>query len=141
VFKGRLTIEFLFEHLGTDTFTNLTTVILTQCDLQSLEHFENTEDFIQLETLDISKNLLSHIDPVFKFKKLKSLNASYNSIQLLHSGDLSMKKSQIEQDGLPNLTELKLSFNYIESLPFLYLERFPKLRTLDLSGNRLKEVR
>lgn len=81
-----------------------------------------------LETLYISKNLLSHIpEDIVKLKNLKYLNISNNLIYKIPSFI----------NELPSLTELFLTSNKIKDFPIeLFLCK--KLKTIGLSSNQIE---
>ncbi|XP_022643795.1 leucine-rich repeat-containing protein 39-like [Varroa destructor] len=85
----------------------------------------------QLESLDLSQNVLRKITPKLpqKFSYINSLNLSSNRLCALPD----------ETSALENLSRLDLSKNEFMSIPWC-IYRMPQLRFLDLSNNYIADV-
>ena len=107
--------------------------MLTQLHLNAngLKHVNRSTfaGLVKLEALDISSNNLVHLHPS-TFREtinLKLLNLSFNDFEEFPNLMLSV-------------LSLDLTSNFIKSVPRDYLMSMPRIRTLNLSDNRLEGV-
>lgn len=137
-----------------EKYASLRTLVLQNCQLTFLE---NIVYFIELENLDLSRNLLQDLeDPknevLFFLKALNTLNLSYNYLtnvpslvfNLARLSTLNVSNNNIaiisdEIGMLENLTDLDVSFNQLAFLPDTLI-KMTKLSKLKVNSNELKEV-
>lgn len=130
-------------------------------NMQNLTHFTNTNSDLKfipkefgslrsLQFLDLSHNSLTSIpDSVFNLPALKEINVSVNKLQTVFNGakESVIKKANFSQNeitslppsaftGLPLLSSLDLSFNFILELPKT-IRCLDELETLNISDNLL----
>lgn len=137
-----------------EKYAALKSLVLQNCQLTYLE---NIVYFIELENLDLSRNLLQDLeDPknevLFFLKALQTLNMSYNYLtnvptlifNLARLTTLNVSNNNIaiisdEVGMLENLTDLDVSFNQLAFLPDTLI-KLTKLSKLKINSNELKEL-
>ncbi|KAM9372369.1 dynein regulatory complex subunit 3 [Phaethornis superciliosus] len=105
-------------------FENLTKL---QLDNNIIEKIEALESLVHLVWLDLSFNNIEVIEGLDTLVKLQDLSLYNNRISKIEHMD-TLQELQIFSIGKNNLTTLK---------DVIYLRRFKKLRTLNLTGNPL----
>ncbi|KAK7497342.1 hypothetical protein BaRGS_00011386 [Batillaria attramentaria] len=117
-YKNILTIQGLFE------FTNLTKL---QLDNNIIEKIEGLDKLVHLVWLDLSFNNIEVIEGLDTLTKLEDLTLYNNRISCIEN-----------MDTLTNLEIFSIGNNDIRHVDnILYLRRFRKLKTLNLSRNPL----
>ena len=87
-------------------FIYLEQLFLSNNGISDLNEIEMEKyPFTYLEVLDLSRNRISNINPILHFKKLKSINLSYN---LVNQENRSILKEAMDKDTTINL---KFQFN------------------------------
>nr|KAG5706918.1 hypothetical protein BaRGS_021424 [Batillaria attramentaria] len=120
-YRNILRIEFLWE------FKNLTKL---QMDNNIIEKIEGLEMLINLVWLDLSFNNIEVIEGLDTLTKLEDLSLFNNHISRLEN-----------LDTLVNLEVFSIGNNEIGDLEnLLYLRRFPRLKSLNLSNNPVCEI-
>uniref|UniRef100_A0A8C3JEA3 Dynein regulatory complex subunit 3 n=1 Tax=Calidris pygmaea TaxID=425635 RepID=A0A8C3JEA3_9CHAR len=117
-FRNILQIDNLWQ------FENLTKL---QLDNNIIEKIEALESLVHLVWLDLSFNNIEVIEGLDTLVKLQDLSLSNNRISKIEHMD-ALQELQIFSIGKNNLTTLE---------DVIYLRRFKKLRTLNLTGNPL----
>ncbi|KAJ3130518.1 hypothetical protein HK098_000083 [Nowakowskiella sp. JEL0407] len=112
--------------------------LLTRLDLSnnSLVNISTSEisNFINCISLDLSSNLFTNIPSAINLlEHLKNLNMSGNNISSLSNPGKSLDVMQ-----LSNVTTLVLQKNNLENL--IGIERFFKLKSIDISENKIADV-
>ncbi|KAI6076554.1 Dynein regulatory complex subunit 3 isoform X1 [Aix galericulata] len=115
-FRNILQIDNLWQ------FENLTKL---QLDNNIIEKIEALESLVHLVWLDLSFNNIEVIEGLDTLVKLQDLSLYNNRISKIEHMD-TLKELQIFSIGKNNLTALE---------DVVYLRRFKKLRTLNLTGN------
>ena len=133
------------------TFTNLTILYINGNKLRTVP--ANLADIKQLETVDLSNNLISLIPNRFcTLRNLRALNLSGNNLEFLPVGFAQLR--QLEELLLAHnqLAELRDNFGELSKLEILDLSHnrliilpdsianFNRLEEFNLRGNRLKEL-
>ncbi|XVF65705.1 hypothetical protein PTKIN_Ptkin09bG0270800 [Pterospermum kingtungense] len=72
----------------------------------------------------------------YNLTNLKKISG--NGIETIHSSNGIFSASEGRQLRLMNLEELDLGDNFLNNSLLAYLSRFPNLKSLDISGNKLK---
>lgn len=133
------------------TFTNLTILYINGNKLRTVP--ANLADIKQLETVDLSNNLISLIPNRFcTLRNLRALNLSGNNLEFLPVGFAQLR--QLEELLLAHnqLAELRDNFGELSKLEILDISHnrlavlpdsvanFKRLEEFNLRGNRLKEL-
>ncbi|KAG8441259.1 hypothetical protein GDO86_006842 [Hymenochirus boettgeri] len=103
---------------------------LKDCKLRNIPEVLST--LLCLRCIDLSSNLLTKVDEIGTFQRLRSL-----TILRMNHNAISCLPPSIEH--LCNLEELSISHNKLETIPML-LYNLVKLRHLDLSYNHIKFI-
>ncbi|KAF9899770.1 hypothetical protein EC991_008336 [Linnemannia zychae] len=90
-----------------------------------------------LTQITIHHNKISEFPFTLSFPLLLTLDISDN---LLASLDTTESVEQIGQDNFPSLNELNLSSNQIKEIPVWLPKAFPKLKTLQMSRNKITAI-
>lgn len=85
------------------------------------------ETYVQIQTIDLSNNMIKDVQPLRNLQFVLKLNLSNNSITTLKSWDS-------EEGYFPHLVDLDVSGNQLSSLPSLQLKA---LRTASLARNEI----
>lgn len=130
-------------------FTNFTQLISLNLSYNYFQNFNGA--FSQLTALDMSHNSIESVTETnFKFKKIRHLNLSFNSItsitdfssETVQNLDFSFNRLQTFQFGTcTELSYLSLSSNNISVLDTDAFKMFPKLEVLNLSDNLIEDLK
>ena len=114
---------------------NLKSLRIQQCGLESLPA-EILYTFDQLQTLDLDKNkFTSFFDSGVEWNRINLPSLTYINL----NGNSLTKIPEVLQ-YLPNLKQLLLHMNKIQSVRPLCRKAFAGLETLDIGGNKIDEI-
>lgn len=111
------------------TFRKFRDLQVLNASYNSLSNLSGLRQNIHLTKVDLGHNRIASIEDLLTISSLTKLAVNHNRI----SGKIDFSKSD-----LPNLQELDLSENRIESVTGL--ESLPNLRVLNLNDNKLKSI-
>ena len=127
------------------------TVVSLNLSVNLLRDLKNIEFFSNLRYLNISQNKVSDLSPVAACAELIELDCSQNSIKKLDtlSNLPSLRVLNASYNAISNITqklpltlvEVDLSNNLFDSFEFLQDKLGDELITLDISGNKIEEIR
>ncbi|KAJ7403972.1 Dynein regulatory complex subunit 3 [Willisornis vidua] len=125
-FKDVTELQLSFKSiLQIDNLWQLENLTKLQLDNNVIEKIEALESLVHLVWLDLSFNNIEIIEGLDTLVKLQDLSLYSNRISKIENMD-ALQELQIFSIGKNNLTSLE---------DVVYLRRFKKLRTLNLSGN------
>lgn len=89
-------------------------------------------NFINLESLNLSRNEISNLEPLqdFKLMKVKKIDLSYNNIT-----DISPLEEAIKK--MPRLVNLKLNNNLLQNVDVIKKGAFANIEKLSLDNNKI----
>ena len=87
-----------------------------------------------LTHLDLSHNLIAHLDPdiLIHLQSILHLDLSRNTLHQSHNLSITDLRS--------SLTSLSLAGNSLTRFPLIFQQNFPRLELLDLSNNKIAAV-
>ncbi|KAK7474619.1 hypothetical protein BaRGS_00034148 [Batillaria attramentaria] len=120
-YRNIMTMQGLFQ------FTGLTKL---QLDNNIIEKIQGIDTLVNLVWLDLSFNSIQVIEGMDKLTKIEDLTFYNNKISRIQN-----------MDNLKNLEVFSIGNNELNAIDNLvYLRRFPKLKTLNLSNNPICEM-
>jgi len=115
--------------LKVDNLWQFSLLVKLQLDNNIIEQIEGLETLVNLKWLDLSFNNIEVIEGLEKLTKLEDLTLFNNRISFLEN-----------MEALKDLHIFSIGNNKLQGLEqMIYLRRFDKLRTLNMSGNPLCE--